>query len=294
LHRETGEPLFPVEERPVPASDVPGEEASPTQPFPLLPPPLAAQRLRPEDAWGVTPWDRARCRKRIAALRNEGIFTPPSVQGTVMFPGNAGGSNWGSVAIDPGRRLVVLNQTNLAFAVRLIPRERYEAEKAAGRGPLGLREFSAQEGTPYAMVREPIQSPLQLPCNPPPWGTLAAVSLDDGAIRWQVPLGSSPDQLPVSLPMRPGLPNLGGPIVTAGGLVFVSASMDGQLRAFDVETGAELWSDRLPAGGNATPMTYTGASGRQYVVIAAGGHGKLGTRRGDSVVAYALPEAAAR
>jgi len=142
------------------------------------------------------------------------------------------------------------------------------------------------------MVREPIQSPLQLPCNPPPWGTLAAVSLDDGAIRWQVPLGSSPDILPVPLPIRPGLPNLGGPIVTAGGLVFVSASMDGYLRAFDVETGAELWSDRLPAGGNATPMTYLGPSGRQFVVIAAGGHGKLGTRRGDSVVAYALPREA--
>src|SRR5690606_21589650 len=121
LHRETGEPLFPVEEWPVPASDVPGEEAWPTQPFPLLPPPLAAQRLRPEDAWGVTPWDRARCREKIAALRNEGIFTPPSLGGTLAFPGNAGGSNWGSVAIDPTRRLAVLNQTNLAFVVRLIP-----------------------------------------------------------------------------------------------------------------------------------------------------------------------------
>jgi len=291
LNRETGVPLFPVEERPVPVSDVPGEEASPTQPFPLLPAPLAAQRLRPEDAWGVTPWDRGRCRDRIASLRNEGIFTPPSLQGTLMFPGNAGGSNWGSVAIDPGRRLVVLNQTNLAFVVRLIPRERFAKEKAVGPGALSLREFAPQEGTPYALVREPLQSPLLLPCNPPPWGTLAAVSLDDGAIRWQVPLGSAPDRIPVSLPIRPGLPNLGGPIATAGGVVFVAAAMDGQLRAFDVDTGEELWSDRLPAGGNATPMTYVGPSGRQFVVIAAGGHGKLGTRRGDWVVAYALPAA---
>lgn len=293
LHRETGAPLFPVEERPVPASDVPGEEAWPSQPFPLLPPPLAAQRLRPEDAWGLTPWDRGRCRAQIEALRNEGIFTPPSLGGTLMFPGNAGGSNWGSVAIDPGRRLVLLNQTNLAFVVRLIPRAEFAREKQAGRGPLGLREFAPQEGTPYALVRQPLQSPLLLPCNPPPWGTLAAVSLDDGAIRWQVPLGSAPDRIPVSLPIRPGLPNLGGPLATAGGLVFVAAAMDGVLRAFDVETGAELWSDRLPAGGNATPMSYLGSSGRQYVVIAAGGHGKLGTRRGDHVVAYALPVEAA-
>jgi quinoprotein glucose dehydrogenase len=289
LDRETGAPLFPVEERPVPASDVPGEQASPTQPFPLLPRPLAAQSLRPEDAWGVTPWDRARCRQKIAALRNEGLFTPPSLGGSLQYPGNAGGSNWGSVAVDPGRRLVLVNQTNLAFAVRLIPAADFANAKAAGSGPLGLREYAPQEGTPYGMVREPIQSPLQLPCNPPPWGTLAAVSLDDGSIRWQVPLGSSPDILPVSFPINPGLPNLGGPIVTAGGLVFVSASMDGYLRAFDTDTGAELWSDRLPAGGNATPMSYVGPSGRQFVVIAAGGHGKLGTRRGDWVVAYSLP-----
>lgn len=290
LHRETGEPLFPVEERAVPASDVPGEQASPTQPIPLLPPPLVPQSLAPEDAWGLTPWDRGRCRERIERLRNEGIFTPPSLRGTVAIPGNAGGSNWGSVAIDPTRRVAFANVTNLAFEVRLIPRADFEREKAAGRGLLGLREFAPQHGTPYAMMREPLLSPLMLPCTPPPWGTFAAVSLDDGRILWQVPLGSVPDQLRVPLPVTIGLPNLGGPLVTAGGLAFVSASMDGTLRAFDVESGAELWSDRLPAGGNATPMTYRGASGRQFVVIAAGGHGKLGTRRGDWVVAYALAD----
>jgi quinoprotein glucose dehydrogenase len=139
------------------------------------------------------------------------------------------------------------------------------------------------------MVRQPLQSPLLLPCAPPPWGTLAAWSLDDGKIRWQVPLGTVPDILRVPLPITMGLPNLGGPLVTAGGLVFIGAAMDGYLRAFDVETGAELWRDGLPAGGNASPMTYT-AGGRQFVLIAAGGHGKLGTRRGDFVVAWALPE----
>ncbi len=288
LNRETGAPMFPVEERAVPASDVPGEQAWPTQPFPTSPPALVPQSLAPEQAWGLTPWDRGRCRDHIARLRNEGIFTPPSLRGTLTLPGNAGGSNWGSVAIDPTRRLVLLNVTNLAFEVRLIPRADFEREKAAGRGLLGLREFAPQEGTPYGMVREPLLSPLSLPCNPPPWGTFAAVSLDDGRVLWQVPLGGVPDLFRVPLPVTIGLPNLGGPLATAGGLAFVSAAMDGILRAFDVETGAELWSDRLPAGGNATPMTYRGKSGRQFVLIAAGGHGKLGTRRGDWVVAYTL------
>jgi quinoprotein glucose dehydrogenase len=289
LHRDTGVPVFPVEERSVPQTDVPGEQTSPTQPFPTLPPSLIPHTLRPEDAWGVTPLDRKSCRDQIAALRNDGIYTPPSLQGTLMFPGNAGGSNWGSLAIEPSRRIAVLNTSNLPFVVRLIPRADFAREKEAGGGLFGLREFAAQEGTPYAMVRYPLQSPLQLPCNPPPWGTLAAVSLDEGRILWQVPLGTVPDLLPVRLPVKMGLPNLGGPLVTGGGLVFVAAAMDSYLRAFDLGTGAELWRDALPAGGNATPMSYRGADGRQYVVLAAGGHGKLGTKRGDFVVAYALP-----
>jgi quinoprotein glucose dehydrogenase len=286
LHRETGEPVFPVEERPVPASDVPGEEASPTQPFPLLPPPLTPQSLLASDAWGLTPWDRGRCRERLARLRNEGIFTPPSLTGTLLYPGISGGVNWGGVAVDPVRRIAVVNTTNLAFQVRLIPRGEFEAERAAG-GAL-LREFAPQAGTPYGMVREPILSPLMLPCNPPPWGTLTALSLDTGQVLWRSPLGTLPDRIPIPIPIDFGLPNLGGPIATAGGLVFIGAAMDSYLRAYDLETGEELWKDRLPAGGNATPMTYE-SNGRQFVVIAAGGHGKLGTRRGDSVVAYALP-----
>jgi quinoprotein glucose dehydrogenase len=290
LDRDTGEPVFPVEERAVPQTDVPGEQTWPTQPFPTKPAALVPQRLRAEDAFGLTPWDRGKCRDKIAALRNDGIFTPPSLQGTLMYPGNAGGTNWGSLAIEPSRRVAILNMSNLPFVVRLIPRADFEREKSAGRGLLELREFAAQDGTPYAMVREPLQGPLLMPCVAPPWGTLAAVSLDSGEILWQVPLGSVPDLLRIPLPVTVGLPNLGGPLVTAGGLAFISASMDGTLRAFDVETGAELWHDRLPAGGNANPMTYRlSANGKQYVVIAAGGHGKLGTRRGDYVVAYALP-----
>jgi len=288
LHRETGAPVFEVEERPVPASDVPGEKASPTQPVPRLPAPLVPQTLRREDAWGLTPWDRRHCRKQFERLRFDGIFTPPSLEGTLLYPGYSGGTNWGGVAIDPVRRAVIVNSTNLAFEVRLIPRKDFESEKAAGKTM--VREFAPQAGTPYGMVREPILSPFFLPCNPPPWGTLAAVSLDSGELLWESPLGTVPDRIPVPIPIDFGLPNLGGPMVTAGGLVFIGAAMDSYLRAYDVTTGEELWKDRLPAGGNATPMTYRlGPDRRQFVVIAAGGHGKLGTRRGDSVVAYALP-----
>jgi quinoprotein glucose dehydrogenase len=287
LDRMTGEPIFPVEERPVPASDVPGEAAWPTQPFPVVPAAFVPQRLRPEDAWGLTPWDRGRCRERLARLRNEGIFTPPSLRGTLVYPAHTGGANWGGVAVDPDRRILVVNATNLAFEVRLIPRNDFESERAAGRAL--LREYSPQAGTPFGMVREPVLSPFKLPCNPPPWGTLTALSLDSGEILWQRPLGTVPDLIPLPLPIELGLPNLGGPIATAGGLVFIAAAMDGILRAFDIETGEELWSDRLPAGGNATPMSYLGPDGRQYVALAAGGHGKLGTRRGDHVLAWSLP-----
>ncbi|HTY17354.1 MAG TPA: pyrroloquinoline quinone-dependent dehydrogenase [Myxococcota bacterium] len=285
LQRETGEPLFPVEERPVPASDVPGEQSWPTQPFPVLPEPIVPQQLRAEDAFGLTRWDRGRCRERIAALRNEGLFTPPSLRGTLELPGIAGGTNWGSAAVDPRSHVAFLNATNLAFSARLIPRADFDREKAAGGA---MREYAPQAGTPFGMVRGPILSPLFLPCTPPPWGVVGAVSLDTGRWLWKVRFGTIPDRIPLRFDPGWGLPNLGGPLATAGGLVFLGASMDGYLRAFDAETGAELWRDALPAGGQANPMTYRGPSGRQFVVIAAGGHGKLGTRRGDWVVAYAL------
>lgn len=288
LDRDTGQPLFPVEERPVPQTDIPGEQTSPTQPFPVAPPPLVPQKLSPDDAWGLTPWDRGKCRERIAALRSEGIYTPPTLNGAVIYPGNAGGTNWGSVAFDSGRGLLLANTNNVPTVVRLVPREDYAAFKAAHP----KQEVSPQEGTPFGMMREfdALLSPLGLPCNPPPWGTLAAVDLAAGTIRWQVPLGTVRDIAPVPLPLRYGVPNMGGPIVTAGGLVFVAAAMDNYLRAFDVETGEELWKGRLPAGGQATPMTYqVRPDGKQFVVIAAGGHGRLTTTPGDAVVAFALP-----
>jgi quinoprotein glucose dehydrogenase len=287
LHRDTGAPVFPVEERPVPPSDVPGEVASPTQPFPTLPLPLVSQSLRPGDAFGLTPWDRGRCREKLAALRNEGVFTPPSLRGTLVYPGHAGGVNWGSLAIDPRRRVAFFDATNLPMQVRLIPRADFERERSEGRDLIGLREFAPMHGTPYGMVREPVLGPFGVPCAAPPWGLMGAFSLDTGEILWRVPLGATPDRIPFTL-FEQGLPSLSGVVVTAGGLVISGNTTDGFLRAHDTETGAELWRDRLPAAGAANPMTYT-AAGRQYVVIAAGGHGKLGTRRGDWVVAYALP-----
>lgn len=286
LDRDSGAPLFPVEERPVPASTVPGEQAWPTQPFPTAPRPLVPQRLTAADAWGVTPWDRGRCRARMERLRAEGIFTPPNLEGTIIFPGNAGGTNWGSLAFDPARGVVVVNTSRVAHVVTLIPRERYN-----GAGERDRRiEYGRQAGTPYAMRREALLSPLGIPCNPPPWGTLAGVDVASGAVRWEVPLGTIRDLAPVPLSIRWGTPNMGGPIVTASGLVFIGAAMDNYLRAFDSDTGRELWKGRLPAGGQATPMTYrVREGGRQFVVIAAGGHNRMGTRLGDYVVAFALP-----
>jgi quinoprotein glucose dehydrogenase len=288
LHRETGQPIFPVEERPVPQGGVRGERLSPTQPFPVAPPPLVRHApLAPEDAFGLTPFDRAVCRRKIAALRSEGIFTPPSEQGSLMLPGNAGGSNWGGAAVDPVRQLLVANTMDLAWSIQLVPADQYAARRAADPAA----EWGPQRGTPFALRRQALLSPLGIPCNPPPWGTLAAIDLSAGTIRWQVPLGTTRDISPLPIAWKVGVPNLGGPLVTATGLVFVAAALDDYLRAFDVATGEELFTGRLPAGGQATPMSYRGPRGRQFVVIAAGGHGRGGSRIGDSVVAFALPEA---
>jgi quinoprotein glucose dehydrogenase len=286
LHRETGEPLFPVEQRPVPPSDVPGEKASPTQPFPLLPPRLTSDKLTPDDAWGITFWDRGACRERIESLRFDGIFTPPSLRGSIMYPGNAGGSNWGGMAIDPVRQLAVTRISDVPWVVTLLPSADFERERAANPGV----EISPQRGTPYAMRREILLSPLGLPCNPPPWGSLVAIDLASGEIKWKVPHGGVRDLIGLPIPWEPGVPGIGGPLVTKSGLVFIAAAMDDYLRAYDSETGAELWRARLPAGGQATPMSYRARpGGRQYVVIAAGGHARAGTRLGDALVAFALP-----
>ncbi|MGH8178906.1 MAG: pyrroloquinoline quinone-dependent dehydrogenase [Steroidobacter sp.] len=286
--RETGEPVFEIIERPTPQSDVAGETTSPTQPFPATPPLVSHAAITPEDAWGLTFADRSRCRKLIEKYRSEGIFTPPSVRGSIMSPSYVGGVNWGSLAFDSERQLVIAAVNHAPMVVTLVPREQMKAMRDSGDFPDS--EFARQTGTPYGMRRELLSSPLGLPCTAPPWGTLAAVDLRRNEIRWQVMLGSTRDMTPWFVPSRTiGMPNMGGPIATAGGLAFIGAATDNYLRAFDIDTGRELWKGRLPAGGQATPMTYA-VNGRQFVVIAAGGHGGLGTTQGDYVVAFALPK----
>src|SRR5579864_3269590 len=285
LNRDTGEPIFPVEERAVPQSDVPGEVASPTQPFPLAPPALVPQRLTADEAWGPTPEDRETCRNWIKSYRNEGIYTPPSIQGTLAVPGNLGGMTWSGYAFDPQRSLLLVNTNNIAARVRLIPRDKVQSENEDG-------DYGPQSGSPYAMLRRFLQSPSDLPCSAPPWGTLAAVDMTEGKIRWQVPLGSMQDFGGAhASPVPPGSISLGGPIVTAGGLIFIAGTTDSAIRGFDVETGKELWKWKLPASGNATPMTYAlGANGKQYLVIAAGGHPKITEESlSDALVAFTLP-----
>jgi quinoprotein glucose dehydrogenase len=288
LNRVTGKPLFPVEERVVPKSNVPDEEASPTQPFPVKPVSLVPQKLRPEDAWGITAEDREWCRDRIKSLRWDGMFTPPSFEGTIIFPGNVGGVNWGGMAYDQTRGLLFAATNRLATVVKLIPRKDYEKPRSAGEGNRIGGEYGSQTGAPYGMYREPLLSPRGVPCNPPPWGTLSAVDMATREIRWEVPLGVIPSLSSFPGSVEWGSINLGGPIATGGGLVFIAAAMDNKLRAFDTQTGLVVWTAELPASAQATPMTYQ-IGGKQYVVIAAGGHGKLGTKMGDSVVAYALP-----
>ncbi len=289
LDRRDGKPLFPVEERPVPQTDVPGEQTSATQPFPKLPRPLTPHQLKAEDAWGLTEQERTYCRDKIASLRNEGIYTPPSLKGTVAIPGNVGGMNWSGMSFDPVRQLLFVNTNNLPFEVKLIPRDDYLKLRETGATNRVKGEFGRQTGTPYAMYREPLRAPSGAPCIAPPWGKLAAVDVVTGEIRWEAPLGRIPQlSLLGEKSAAWGSINLGGAAVTAGNLLFIAAGMDDKLRAFDVETGKLLWEGQLPASAQAAPMTYE-INGKQFVIICAGGHGKLGTKMGDSVVAFSLP-----
>jgi quinoprotein glucose dehydrogenase len=291
LDRETGASLFPVKERTVPASAVDGEKAWATQPFPLLPVPLGLQGLiTPDDAWGPTPEDQEEASRRIARYENKGIFTPPSYQGSIMAPGNVGGIHWGGMCYDPEREYLVTNINRLAAIIRILPREKAVLLEKEKPGELRA-EKGRMEGTPYIMTRDYLfkaENGRLLMQTKPPWGTLLAIDLHTGKKKWEVPLGYMLDTLQYPGAAQWGSLNFGGAIVTAGNLVFVAASMDGHLRAFDTRTGALLWEYQLPAGGQATPMSYT-LDGKQYIVICAGGHGKLRTRQGDYVVAFALP-----
>lgn len=288
LDRLTGMPLFPAEERPVPQGGVAdGEFVAPTQPFPTLPAPLHPHSLPDDEVWGLTPIDRAECRKLVASLRNEGIFTPPSHDGTVVFPGLGGGVNWGSLSIDPAKNTLVVNSMRNPFIVSIVPRA--EATSLEGTDLVGAQP---QEGTPYVTLRAPLLSSWGMPCTPPPWGQLTSIDLETGAVRWQKPLGNLRELAPAfGRFFEWGTPNQGGPIQTAGGLVFIGATMDRTFRAFDAETGDVLWETLLPTSAHATPMTYrVRRDGKQFVVIAAGGHFPLGSPSDDALIAYALPD----
>lgn len=282
LDRDTGEPVLPIEERTVPQHAAQGEKLSLTQPFPVATPAIVPSRLEPEDAFGLTLFDRWECRQKIKALRSEGLYTAPTEEGTILYPFSGGGANWGGSAFDPTRNLLVVNMSNIAHIATLIPRAQADA-LPADDDALWLGK---QAGAPFAVTRDVLLSSLGLPCSAPPFGVIAGVDLESGDIVWRKTLGTA--EAAIGLPVPLGTPNFGGPIITAGGLVFISAAMDDYLRAFDVETGDEVWKGKLPAGGQATPMSYEWKE-RQYIVIYAGGHARVETTLGDWIVAFALP-----
>lgn len=286
LHRETGDPVFPVEERAVPSSSIGGEEAWPTQPFTIRTPPLSPHTFSAAEAWGPTEADRAACVAQLAGLRGGSIFTPPSREGTIVMPSYVGGAHWGGVAVDRLNDLAIVPVNRLVAVAQLIPEREYSAREARAISERTGDQFTRMRGTGYVMRRAILRSPSGLPCSPPPFGSLVAVSLRNGEVVWDVPLGTLPLPDGTRGPPEWGSPNLGGPIVTAGGVIFIGAAADRAIRAYDVRNGRELWRADLPAGAKATPMTYE-VNGRQFVVIAAGGGGLWG--EGDSIVAFALP-----
>jgi quinoprotein glucose dehydrogenase len=283
LDRDTGKPVWPVEERAVPQGGAEGEQLSPTQPFPTHVPALLSQQISADDVFGLIPfWESRACRAQVASARNEGLYTPPSTQGTVVFPMTGGGVNWGGAAFDPVNQILYANTTRAIHIVKLLPR----AAVADGFNPPPGHDFGRQQGTPFAMTRAVALSPLGLLCNKPPWGEMVAVDLKAGKILWRSRVGTTEDRAPLGMAFPFGTPLVSGVAITAGGLAFTGA-MDAYLRAFDARSGRELWQGRLPVPGLANPMTYLW-KGEQYVAIGAGGHSESGTTIGDSVVAFRL------
>jgi quinoprotein glucose dehydrogenase len=278
--RRSGLPLFPIAERHVPQSTLPGEHSSLTQPFPeVMPSLMPTNGLQPGEAWGFTPFDRAACRRKIASYKNRDMFSPPSVEGAIVYPGYMGGPSLGHRAYDRERHLLIANTTRVAMIMRMKAR----TQEKPTPGDTGPTEPFVISETDYLL------SPLGAPCNPPPWGMLTGIDVEHHRIVWQKSLGTIEKLAPIPLPLALGTPSRGGPIVTGSGLTFIAATMDDRFRAFETSSGKELWNVHLPAGGQATPMTYQ-VRGRQYVVIAAGGHSMMHTTPGDFVIAFALPD----
>src|SRR6266851_4602623 len=282
LDRDTGKPVWPVEERRVPQGAADGEQLSPTQPFPTHVPALMSQRVSSADVFNPFPTvGRSACEERLESARNDGLYTPPSTKGTLIFPMTGGGVNWGGAAFDPASQILYANTRYAVHIVKLIPRN-----EAEGFKPPAGHDFGPQQGAPFAVTRAVAMSPLGILCNKPPWGMLVAVDLKAGKILWQSSVGTAEDRAPLGIAFNWGTPLVNGVVITAGGLVFTGA-MDAYLRAFDAKSGQKLWQGRLPVPGVANPMTYLW-KGEQYVAIAAGGHSEAGTTIGDSVVAFRL------
>ncbi|AZD50442.1 glucose/quinate/shikimate family membrane-bound PQQ-dependent dehydrogenase [Pseudomonas chlororaphis] len=285
LDRRDGTPIVPIQEVPVPAGAVEGDHTAPTQArsdLNLLPPPLEEKGM-----WGATPFDQMLCRIQFKELRYEGQYTPPSIQGSLIYPGNVGVFNWGSVSIDPVRHLLFTSPNYMAFVSKLVPR----AEVAAGsKRESETSGVQPNTGAPYAVIMHPFMSPFGVPCQAPAWGYVAGIDLTTNKVVWKHKNGTSRDSSPVPIGLPIGVPSMGGSMVTAGGVGFLSGTLDQYIRGYDVNNGKELWKSRLPAGGQATPMSYTGKDGKQYVLVVVGGHGSLGTKMGDYIIAYKLSE----
>ncbi|WP_327211658.1 glucose/quinate/shikimate family membrane-bound PQQ-dependent dehydrogenase [Rhizobium ruizarguesonis] len=285
LDRRSGEPIIPVKEIPAPGGAVSGDHTSPTQPLSDLT--FSPEPLQEKDMWGVSLFDQMACRIDFHRYHYEGRYTPPSLKGTIVYPGNFGTFNWGSVAVDPERQIMFGMPTYLSFTSRLVPAAdippRGQDEKGSEQG------LNRNDGAPYGVFMGPFLGLLKIPCQAPPWGYVAGVDLRTGKIAYMHKNGTVRDMTPLPLPFKVGVPGIGGPMLTKGGVAFLGAAVDDYLRAYDVTNGRELWQARLPAGGQATPMTYTADDNKQYVVMVAGGHGSVGTKPGDYVIAYTLP-----
>ncbi|MGV1949779.1 glucose/quinate/shikimate family membrane-bound PQQ-dependent dehydrogenase [Agrobacterium vitis] len=284
LDRRTGQPIIPIKELPAPGGTIPEDHASPTQPISALS--FRPPKLEERNMWGVTLLDQLACRIKFHQLRYDGQYTPPSLQGSIIYPGNFGTFNWGSVAVDPEKQVMFGMPTYLAFTSQLVPRDQVPAKGQDEKG--SEQGLNRNDGAPYAVKMGPFLSPIGAPCQAPPWGTVAAVDLKTGKIAYQHRNGTVHDMTPLPLPFKVGVPGIGGPMITKGGVAFLGAAVDNYLRAYDLATGKVLWEGRLPAGGQATPMSYE-LNGKQYVVMVAGGHGSVGTKPGDYVIAYTLP-----